>query len=602
MNTKSAIKCWFILSFQLLVHLSIAQTPPKLDISPNPEDFAICPDAETSYTLTNYNALCHDLSVTNGTITEAINSNNVFKVKWSDTGQKGKIQVTRKTEGCSNSAPSKSWDVPILTLVNTTPTITIVPATFPVGINNAGTATATLNYPYAGTGDITPITVNSFTWTISPTPAWQFTPPTTNYNPTFTTDLSSTGTITAVGINGRCAATTKPSSKATKTIPRYMPNPCPITGAPPYVLCTDQTPFTVVATVPTGTFNPPIVYNWTAPSGWNSNGQLNNAYGLVPNGISGGTVSVTATSYGLTSSACSQLIPFHVLNPATKVLGPALLCYTPQSYKLDIQPLAGIDVNWKVVNQNDPNGPVPVSPTSGTGIEAILSATGNGGGAPLRIIFTAGTAACGSETRSLDFFAGTPSLLYPRIDGDTVNFAYVCPGSHWAAIDLTGGSSNCVTWTNYSPPPILTFPACLEFDVYIPYRSGPCAAFNASASNACGSNDVYFFICPKSWGCESAEPADENKGNFDLRVFPNPATDILNVELIVPEQIKETSVSTPEMQGIRLFDKNGNLKKENFETGALLHIRLDGLTDGQYTLQTIVHGKAITKQVVLWKE
>ena len=137
----------------------------------------------------------------------------------------------------------------------------------------------------------------------------------------------------------------------------------------------------------------------------------------------------------------------------------------------------------------------------------------------------------------------------------------------------------------------LGFGDCNSYDIFIPQR-GVCATVKASAENNCLTNDKLFFICTYPWECSSGKSAE-----IYLRLSPNPASDVLNIEVVAPpaeecEHLRQAF----EMKGIKIFDALGNLKKESRQSGDKIQVQLDGLSTGNYTLQTEMNGQPVSEQ------
>lgn len=509
----------------------------------------------------------------------------------------GKITVTKSgTSGCTNARPGEDFDVPTRSLIGASPAVINGPSTVNVGQAFTLPYSTSMEFPMVGEDDDNngPFLVPTYTWTL-PT-GW------TNLNPPATATASAITVATNEGTGGVIRVTPTSGCAGTAAGPissisvsRVMPKP-PTIAAPEFLLCTDTELIVATAEKPTGNFPGGLTYNWTLPTGWAITQSLQGGktIEIQPNGRNGGNLSVTATSafYGLTSAATTQTVPLYLVDPATEIIGPSEAICSSGEIFLSLTPLPGIDISWQVTNTDSPGSSPAVYPTSGTGPSALLNLTQgqNGNGA---IAFTASNSSCTPSSQNVGtfaFFAGKPKFFDPMIDDmENTSSATVCPGSHTASLRVSGAYSNCITWTNLSS--FLGFAGCNTYDVFIPQR-GVCATIKATAENNCLTNDKLFFICTYPWECAQGRPIE-----IYLRLSPNPVSDVLNVEVIAPP-IEEHGRSEQvfEMKGVKIFDARGNLKKESRQSGDKIQIQLDGLSNGNYTLQTEIEGQPVSEQ------
>ena len=89
------------------------------------------------------------------------------------------------------------------------------------------------------------------------------------------------------------------------------------------------------------------------------------------------------------------------------------------------------------------------------------------------------------------------------------------------------------------------------------------------ATNACGTgNYADLFVSAGRGGSSSI-----------ANVYPNPVSDILNVEIDPPANLK-----TPPTYDIRLYDGMGNLLRQSFSKGGTVQFNVSALPDGIYYL------------------
>lgn len=406
----------------------------------------------------------------------------------------------------------------------------------------------------------------------------------------YTTDVGTGGNITATTFNKVCPVL---GFSPIRVLPinRVMPSPCPIIGDNPFEFCGQSVPDSKFdcKPIPSGFVAPPggVVYEWsvTPSDGWTKIFSFKNSAAYITDGQKERVVKVKVSAYGV-SSECSLTVPLYVAHPLTTVkstfLGKKLLCNT-EKFFLD-SPLpnllpSGSSATWNV-SSITPGINTPVTPLSGNGTSAQLTASGIGG-ARSKIEFV--VQGCGVSTILADtFFAGLPALYNQRINGIPGTQAFLCPGSHYAALKVEGANSSCVTWTNSGNNPY-NF-NCLSADIYLTGYSGS-SAFTARATNECGTNDTRFFFTPKTFGCNS----------WGLNIFPNPAVDFMTVETKITEN--SPLQEAPSFEEVRLINGVGNLVFQSQQAGKSITIPLGGISPGIYTLQAIANGEQVSKVI-----
>ncbi|MGB4975041.1 MAG: hypothetical protein WBO32_20390, partial [Cyclobacteriaceae bacterium] len=445
---KLKLLSFLALLFGILNHTN-SQT---LSMSPNPEDNAVCPGITITYTIANYNATCHSISVINGETVQD-NDDGTLKVKWFDNGAKGSITITRNATGCSGVAGTRTFDAPIRTLAFSTPTITAseIPA---AGFQKVVTYMASLNWPFRGNNDPTDFKVTSFTWTL-PAGWTNNTFPPTSASINVTTNIGGGGTVTAVG-NTNCGSPAANSLPGNLAVTRTLSVPCPITPQRTTERCGEPgTNFFVASPQPQGYSSNNPQWSWSLPQGWTFIGSPNSQIiNVNTDGQHGGNVVATFSDYGI-SASCTRNIPLVVANPGTFATGPDRLCQT-ETYTLTSLPIAqGATPSWTISPAT-----APVTPMSGQGTSATISpvvGSSNGAGSSATITFA--VSGCGiTSTFSKVIFVGKPNIYGHWIDGTYAQSKTVCPGWHLLSAQVHGDDTNpfCLSWeivnNNGTPP------------------------------------------------------------------------------------------------------------------------------------------------------
>ncbi len=585
----------FSTAFFFLLFVNNILLSQNITISPN-HSFntdAACPAVTYNYTVTVDPSGC-DVEIThvggNAITFTPNNTNKTFSASWSDIPQGVKVKVKPKASDpdCAQ-VPETDFDIPILSVNGLTPTINTsvgCPGAVVIGKSVSFNMTAELLYPFKGLND--PSEVGSYEWAIdNGGQGWSmsFTSPggINNKVAQVVTDISHGATIRVRG-QSKCG---RWSSWAYCSINRFVQPPCPIIGAPNYVVCGNTTAIGLLATTdPTLTG---YTYSWTFPSGW-SGGMTGPATSVTPNGTSGGTVSLVATAFGQTSSSCTKSIAFEPIEPATKVVGGDFLCSTSSAtYKLDIPAPQGSQTTWAVVPAN------ATSPSSGTGEEAMIGAAiGYQGNAT--ITFTINTP-CGTVTRQKTFFAGKPIITNIKIDGDPGPFAYICPneglGSHWITVTLQGDADNCVDeWNDYNTT-ATNHSTCNEFDFTLQYNPNAnppynCVWVNVIASNECGVSSQNILACPSYWACDEYE--------YEFLISPNPASSQVNVQLYLDKNGEQEQM---DFTFLDLIDFQGNLINHFEVSNMSINFDASNLQEGQYYVRTWIDEGYVMGQLLI---
>lgn len=557
----------------------------QLALTPDPENYAVCPGLVTTYRVSNWSDACYDVpKVINGTVTVPFNATNgTISISWLDNGSKGKIEISKKANAPANcTQPARTWDVPILTLVGTAPTIA-GSTSVSVGTTPSLNYTAALNYPYAGKLDFPkPLPVGAFSWTVPS--GWVLTSfPPTAPTVTLAADLSSGGTITAFGINTGCPGAST-SAVRSLAVSRFMPAPCPAEPEIPYELCGQPTINCLTATLPSDFVQPPggVTYAWTFPPGWTPIGLTNRRQiCLQTNGQNGGTATVRAFAYGFSSTACSLSIPLEAGNPETRAVGPEVICQE-EIYNLNIPLPPGSSATWSV----SAAGSIPVTPTSGAGATAKLTANaGLGTGQTIDLNFT--ITGCGdvNTVPPLRIFVGPPNIYNMKVDGYPYPSAGItlCPGWHILSASVIGDADNCLNWSVVQGP-ALTNPNCSGATIYINPDAPQTSIIKVSASNKCADDAAaFFYLIPVAKNCDE---------EYVLKISPNPAHGQAVVQAFNRTQAA-TGSSPVTMNSLQIYDFSGAplllLDIENTEHT----LDLSGWAPGFYQAQATINGVII---------
>jgi len=416
MKTKKLDIICTTLLFLMNLSMCLSQT---LSISPNSEDNAVCPNVNVTYTITNYNPTCHSISTVNGTLVQDKDDGTLI-MNWLDNGAKGSITVTKNTSGCSGIAGTRTFDVPIKTLAQATPTIT-GPSGPAAGFQHVLTYSAQLNWPFRGNNDPDPFPVTTFDWTL-PTGWVNNTTPATSPTINVSTNIGGGGTVTAVG-RTTCGSGAFNSLPGTKTINRTLSVPCPVISQRQIERCGEPgTNAFAAQSQPAGYSSNNPQWSWSLPQGWTFNGSPGFQFVNVnTDGQHGGNVVATFSDWGV-SANCSLPIPLVVANPGTFADGSDRLCET-ETYSLTNLPLAaGATATWAISPST-----APITPLSGTGTSATITPIDGNPGSTATITFT--VSGCGlTNTFPKTMFVGKPEIYDQRIDGVPGASKTVCPG------------------------------------------------------------------------------------------------------------------------------------------------------------------------------
>lgn len=544
---------------------------------------AACPETEITYTVGGIPGGCGvDIELLTPEAADFfIVSGNEFTVVWNDLPRIARVRVTANGNQCSNS---EVFEIPILSISDEIPVLSQCEDLI-IGRLNFLEITAELFYPIRGNND--PLEVDGYLWeVISGGEDWNIY--ITDQNgienklAQIMTDIEHGATIRVTAFS-RCGL---PSLPFVCTIDRFVAAPCPIQNAPEYLLCENTNTIYLGITPPIGVVG--YTYEWDLPPGWSANSTTGESIAITPNGINGGTVSVTAYAFGKSSEPCTVDIPVLPIDPATEILGPdPLNCNVEGIYALSVPPPPSSNIFWEVVPSS------AVIPSSGSGMFAsfIVNSVFSG---QVTLKFQIQTL-CGTETREKTFFIGTPLVTNVVVDGEPGTFVYVCPteGSHYIQVDLIGDPDNCVDeWDDFGTTGT-SVAFCDEFDFTLQYNPNNYPPYNSVfvnviSRNDCGIGSQNVVVIPSYFACD--------KIRYKLEISPNPAQYYLNARLLLVGNEVEESLP---IELIQLIDQNGKILLSR--TGPNQEIQLDvsNLKPGTYYLRIPVEHKFIIEPLVI---
>ncbi|MDX1912465.1 MAG: hypothetical protein SFV22_13305 [Saprospiraceae bacterium] len=544
----------------------------------NVSNIGACPNTSIEYTVEGIPAECNQFTIelvsglANTFATSA--NNNKFTVVWADISQVAHIRFSPKVNGC----PAQTdFFIPVISVANTSPSIFNCPGQVVIGKNVTFTLTASLFYNAYGVND--PMEVDSYEWQIaSGGSGWTLTPGPAGRTATITTDIESDAVVRVRGVS-HCGDR---SGWTTCTITRYVQPPCPIVGAPSFVVCKDMTPIALSATLPSGVTG--YTYEWTFPQGWTGNTQGAGTT-VTPSGVTGGKIRLVAKAFGKTSSPCEQNVNLEVIHPNTQITGPVNVCSSTQGqFGLSIPLPPGTDVTWSVSPSN------LVTPFAGNGAVANVSAHNTNNG-QATISFSVDND-CGTKTISKTFFVGKPTTpviiglpdCFPQGDNMNLN-AYSQGATSYSWTFPTCGveydpvedpfPTDC--WYNYTGDSS----ASGQVLFYVGINGGSVSVF---ASNVCGVSSINAPInfCDEPGGGPGTPgapiiPLVGNGGTYGT-IYPNPASGYLDLTLL------DTYFDPTKEKTLYIQTQNGNNAGMEVFTGNQKQILLGALQPGQYTL------------------
>lgn len=560
--------------------LNFMSVHAQLTLSPNhtTNGTSACPNVSIEYTVLGIPENCNQYTIQmeSGQVStfSSIPNYNKFTVVWNDVPQIASIKFVPTGTNC----PSQTFfSIPVLSVTNMSPSVSGCQSQVVIGKNVTFTMSALLNYIHWG--EQTGQEVASYEWQIaSGGSGWILLPGPAGRTAVVITDLQNDAVIRVRGVS-HCGDR---SGWTTCTITRYVQPPCPIVGAPSFVVCKDMTPIALSATLPSGVTG--YTYEWTFPQGWTGNTQGAGTT-VTPSGVTGGKIRLVAKAFGKTSSPCEQNVNLEVIHPNTQITGPVNVCSSTQGqFGLSIPLPPGTDVTWSVSPSN------LVTPFAGNGTVANVSAHNTNNG-QATISFSVDND-CGTKTISKTFFVGKPTTpviiglpdCFPQGDNMNLN-AYSQGATSYSWTFPTCGveydpvedpfPTDC--WYNYTGDSS----ASGQVLFHVGINGGSVSIF---ASNVCGVSSINAPInfCDEPGGGPGTPgapiiPLVGNGGTYGT-IYPNPASGYLDLTLL------DTYFDPTKEKTVYIQTQNGNYAGMEVFTGNQKQILLGALQPGQYTL------------------
>jgi hypothetical protein len=330
------------------------------------------------------------------------------------------------------------------------------------------------------------------------------------------------------------------------------PNPT-VTGGAPNTIYIGQGPQSVTLTVSGAGGTAPYVYTWS--------NNLGTGTTKVVSPTTTTTYSVTTVDARGCTTTCSVTIA---------VIPPTTGCSSnPVSCRLSvITPCAtGTDVNTIYIGYGQQF--------------KLLKAIGSGGVAPYTYTWSGGSAYFGFN--NLRIVNPTQTTTYTVTIKDARGCTSTC-SVVIRVVDVRCGSKNDKVLVCVNPNSSCRQTICVSKHQVASYLS--CGALLGSCSNACTS-------CSSGKAIASAEVVDIVERTLSLNVFPNPASNLINVTWSVAAE-SSVQFKVVDLSGKVLLTKQfTGLDKNSLQTR---QISLAGLRSGTYLLQLIAGSTVSTKQ------
>ena len=307
------------------------------------------------------------------------------------------------------------------------------------------------------------------------------------------------------------------------------------------------------------------------------------------------------SDYGSLRKGAKKTNRFTLKNPGTdtlRVSGVSMIHYGPQMFTnlsiingnilpgdsadidIEFQPtIKGFYTTLITISSDLPNNPQHKFKLQGRGLEPKIEVYGN----QLRI-------SDGSTVQKIEDNTDFDSLEINT--SSTRNYRIVNSGDYNLTISsilLSGADAGDFQLQNISFPAVITPGDSLKFDVtFNPSTIGRKNAKISISSDDDNTLDYDFLIA----GTAFEEPTiglNESYMSF-VNLFPNPANQILNVEL--PADVMEAEMSICNMQGQELV-------RYNILTGAIFTMNLDNLNAGVYIVNITTDGRSARYRLVV---
>ncbi|NDP26607.1 MAG: T9SS type A sorting domain-containing protein [Flavobacterium sp.] len=350
------------------------------------------------------------------------------------------------------------------------------------------------------------------------------------------------------------------------------------------VQCDSTTPvtFTVNSNAPGYS-----TYQWSYGSGWTvSGGTTGTSLTLIPGSSILNPIGVTPTFSGVVQPLKTYTMPRSQIDPTGYISGSATVC-TTRIFTFEGL-LANQTVAWSLSNATAGT----LSSTTGTS----TTFTTTGGGA-VDLIATA-TNGCGqSYVRTLGLFAGSPpafSLVRASNEiCDDIKY-------HYVPYEITNRNPaftytyNVATypWVNVTQS-IQTYNGVIQDVLVFPKTYSGTMDIYVTTSNSCGSTAFFVEEEPIS-NCSGLGFRSSNSVE-QFTVFPNPANDIVTIELKDSKNQfeKDTTISG------ELFDLQGQSKSKVKITDNKATLSVKGLNKGIYILKININDQVESHQIAV---
>jgi hypothetical protein len=331
-------------------------------------------------------------------------------------------------------------------------------------------------------------------------------------------------------------------------------------------------PFTATATsLACATF-----YDWTVPSGWQKSGS-GSTITITPTGTSG-SISVATNFSGGCQIVTSKSISA-VFDP--KISGNDILCGSSAYQLLDVP--QGATVTWSASPAN------LFATSSGTGTNITLAPANASVSGQGTLTFTVNSICGISPPIQKSIYVGSPAtptfissgsntICYGRdANGETTFYTSTVPGTTTYHFEIRNSSGLLEYSTNRSVPNIFFR------SIYV---SGPGNyQIRVRTSNSCGTSNWYtssFIVL----GSNHHSCSDCGRDCL-LLLYPNPASDVLNVELVTDEEsqeLLESFTGKKEMMVINLYDSFGNEVMRQVSENITAELNINKLKSGIYLI------------------
>lgn len=373
-----------------------------------------------------------------------------------------------------------------------------------------------------------------------------------------------------------------------------------------------------------------LIYEWYAGSGWkDTNGNIMGSYlqttsntlSLVPNTYPLSNITVTPILNGVryTKMTCTVTLPTY--SSGAGINGGSTICNlnSATTYALVLPPT---ESNSTVVWSSSNTAIATVS--NGTSTQVTVNALNTQGTFTLTAVITnsCGQTSANVISKTIKVGSSIPNFSVAKASG----YLEICGnGYHYLFLDVTPNDTSGSTYTylfdNFitgisNPGVTYVQLSAKTFRFKIPKNKIPTGAFptltfNLTGTSVCGNSSS---IYGKTIAMDAAIIASCNAGNIPFTttsstakttdaaletssvqyiVYPNPTSDILNIEFQQTGNLEVSKSSVP----ASLYDMNGVMQqeimiKENFAT-----VNLKGLKKGIYILKINIEGNIETHRV-----